>query len=169
MSDPVKELLAEFHRDHAVLGRGLYRLGTALRDRDILSAKKIADELDREAGPHIAFEEQCFYPALRPLIGDEEVDRFYEEHEAGKDVLTLIRSMPDEAWPDAKRMEQMLSEVENMEHHVTECGEMFGAMGRIPADEQRTMLAKLAELREADIRWSEVAPAKRAAPSKSAE
>ena len=168
MSDPVEELLAEFHRDHAVLGRGLYRLGTALRGHDILTAKTIAEELDRDAGPHIAFEEQCFYPALRPLIGDEEVDRFYQEHESGKGVLALIRSMPDAAWPDAKRMKDMLCEVEKMERHVTECGEMFGAMGRIPADEQRAMLAKLAGLRDAKIRWSEVKPVRKAAPDKSA-
>ena len=168
MNDPVKELLAEFHRDHAVLGRGLYRLGTALRARNILSAKTIADELDRDAGPHIAFEEQCFYPALRPLIGDDEVDRFYQEHEAGKSALNLIRSMPDAAWPDADRMEQLLCEIEKMERHVTECGEMFGAMGRIPADEQRAMLARLGELRAAGIRWSEAAPTRLAATGKSA-
>ena len=70
MNSLAKELSIAFQRDHAVLGRGLHELAAALRDGDILSAKRVAAELDRDAGPHIAFEEQCFYPRMRDLLSD---------------------------------------------------------------------------------------------------
>jgi hypothetical protein len=159
MSDPVKQLLAAFQRDHATLGRGLHDLAVALRDRDILSAKRLAAELNQNAGPHIAFEEQYFYPKMRELIGDQEVDRLYAEHRVGQAALGRILSMPDAAWPNGNQVVVLLCDVELMERHVAECGEMFGAMGRIPAGEQRALLAQLDELRASGQYWTELAPA----------
>lgn len=159
MSNPVKQLLAAFQRDHAILGQGLHDLAVALRDRDILSAKKVAAELDHNAGPHIAFEEQHFYPKMRELLGDQEVDRLYAEHRTGQAVLGRTLSMPDATWPNDKQVTALLRDLELMERHVAECGEMFGAMGRIPADEQRALLTQLDELRASGQRWTELAPA----------
>lgn len=159
MSDPVKQLLAAFQRDHAILGRGLHDLAVALRDGDILSAKRVAATVDRNAGPHIAFEEQHFYPKMRELIGDQEVDRLYAEHRVGQAVIGRILSMPDAAWPDRTQVTALLRDVELMEHHVAECGELFGAMGRVPAGEQSELLAKLDDLRASASRWTLLEPA----------
>ena len=147
MTEPVKQLLAAFKRDHVVLGRGLHQLGAALRARDILSAKRIADRLNHAVGPHIAFEEQHFYPRMRSLIGDEEVDRLYMEHRIGQAALCKVLSLPDAAWPDSALVRALLRDIELMEKHVAECGELFGAMGRIPEAEQGELLAQLDALR----------------------
>jgi Hemerythrin HHE cation binding domain len=81
------ELFEAFGEDHAVLGRGLHELSTRLRGGDLTVAKLYAERLDREAGAHIGFEERCFYPALRPLLGDAEVERLRCEHRQGLWVI----------------------------------------------------------------------------------
>ncbi len=154
MNNPSKELPIAFQRDHAVLGRGLHDLAVALRDGDILSAKRVAAEVDRDAGPHIAFEEQCFYPRVRDFLSDPEVDRFYAEHRLGQTALGQIMAMPDAAWPDARQMNGLLGDVELMERHVAECGALFAAMDLIPAIEQRTLLAQLNGLRASASCWT---------------
>ena len=63
------KLLAAFREDHAVLGRGFNELSCCLRAGDILGAGKAARRIYEEAGPHICFEEEDFYPALVPLAG----------------------------------------------------------------------------------------------------
>jgi len=159
MKASANQLLAAFQRDHAILGRGLHRLGVALRDSDILSAKRVAADVDRDAGPHIAFEEQYFYPRMRALLGDEDLDRLYAEHRIGQAAISRILTLPDAAWPDGKHLAVLLRDVELMERHIAECGELFGAMGRIPAEEQVALLAELEALRESAPCWTKLEPA----------
>lgn len=149
-------LFDAFHADHAALGRGLYEIDSELRGRDVKAAKAAAERLDREAGAHIAFEEQYFYPALRRLLGDEVVDRFYHEHGAGLDLIrSLGQASATEGLTD-QRSRKLLSEAELMQSHVVECGELFGAMGRIPLEEQKMLHAELVRLRGLAPRWTEV-------------
>ena len=51
----------------------------------------------------------------------------------------------------------MLRDLEVMQAHVAECGELFGAMGRIPIEEQNALYRELLALREQAPRWTEVA------------
>jgi hypothetical protein len=41
-----------------------------------------------------------------------------------------------------------------MESHIAECGELFGAMGRMPPEEQRAVYRELLELRSRGPRWT---------------
>lgn len=90
------QLLAAFREDHAVLGRGFNELSCCLRAADILGAARAAQGIYEEAGPHICFEEEDFYPALVPLLGEKTVRKMRQEHCCGFDVVrTLLNRRPD--------------------------------------------------------------------------
>jgi uncharacterized membrane protein YccC len=149
-------LFDAFHYDHAVLGRGLFEIETQLRGRNIEAAKAAAGQLDRDAGAHIAFEEQFFYPVLRRLIGKQEVNRFYREHNEGLDLVRSLVELPARSELSDDRRRELLDEAVQMQRHVIECGELFGALGRIPLDEQATLHQQLLRFREQAPRWTEV-------------
>ena len=57
-------LATAFVDDHKQLTRALKQLKDALGRHDLSEAKRIAEELDRAAGPHILFEEEFLYPEV---------------------------------------------------------------------------------------------------------
>lgn len=157
MNEVLDKLTQAFREDHAVLGRGFHDLSTCLRSSDLDQARVVADDLDRNAGAHIAFEEEVFYPALRKLLSDADSDRFHGEHGMGlRAVRTLLQLGKDESLPEG-RIRDILADSEVMERHIAECGEVFGALARIPENEGRQMLSRLEELRELSPRWTEYA------------
>jgi len=150
------DLLEAFRHDHAALGRGLREISEHLRSGDLPAAKSCAERVDREAGAHIAFEEQFFYPALRRLLGDAEVDRLYREHGRGLAAVRALAALRETAAPGEADRRAVLQDLELMEDHVAECGELFGTMGRIPTEEQKTLHRELLALREKAPRWTEL-------------
>jgi len=150
-------LFEAFREDHAVLGRGLHELSEHLRTGDIAAAKACGDRVDRAAGAHIAFEEKFFYPALRRLLGDALADRLYQEHGEGLSVVKALAELPQGATPSDAERRGMLRAAEVMEAHVAECGELFGAMGRIPLEQQNALHRELLALREEAPRWTKIA------------
>ncbi len=149
------KLVEAFQEDHAVLGRGFYELAQSLRARDLDQAKAIARKLDAEAGAHIAFEEAHFYPTLRPLLGDAEVHRMEADHRIGLEVIKVLRrTSPGESLPADVR-EKLLQDAEAMSTHIAECGELFGAIGRLGAGQQRALLDQLLAWRERRPSWSD--------------
>lgn len=160
MNDAVRELFDEFRKDHELLGRGLYEIAVALRAEDDLAAAEAARRLDRAAAAHIAFEEGHFYPELRALIGDLEVDRFGREHKLGLAAIARLCALqPGDRLSCADRAE-LLGQIETMQTHTEECGEHFGALGRIPEQRQRELLTALKQLRTQSSRWTTLATAR---------
>jgi len=157
MNVRASELFEAFRQDHSVLGRGLHEISKHLRSGNILGAKACSERIDREVGSHIAFEEQFFYPVLRRLLGDAEADRLYEEHAQGLWVIKALAALPEGAMPSEHEKQIMLQASELMEAHVAECGELVGAMGRIPFEEQKILYGELLALREKAPRWTEFA------------
>ncbi len=150
------ELLQAFREDHAVLGRGVYEISLHLRSGDFAEAKAAAERVDREAGAHIALEETFFYPVLRRLLGTATVDRLYHEHGEGLAVIKALAALPAGVRPGAAERDRLLRQVELMEAHVAECGEMFGGIGRIAPEEQARLYRALLDLRRQGPRWSAV-------------
>jgi len=150
-------LFEAFREDHAILGRGFHELSALLRAGDLPAARERAERLDREAGAHMAFEEQHFYPALRGLIGDTEVDRLHGEHEQGIEVVRALRALPEGGSLEPNQRRALLARSELMESHVAECGELFGTLGRIPPQEQAGLYDRLLELRARQPRWTGMA------------
>jgi hypothetical protein len=157
MRKPISDLFDAFRKDHAVLGRGLYEVALALRGNDFETARNAAGRLDREAGPHMAFEEQHFYPALRRLLGNAVVDRLYAEHGVGLAAINRLRSLPKGGRVVEAERAKLLENLELMQEHVSECGELFGALGRISPEDQEKLLDALLALRKQGSLWSELA------------
>ena len=150
-------LFVAFREDHAVLGRGFHDLSQSLRARDIAAARAAAQRVDELAGAHIAFEERHFYPALVALIGEDDVARLFEEHEIGLSVIEeLLAAAAAQTLGDAQ-WRSLLERSQEMEQHIAECGELFGAMGRIPPGEREALHQHLLELRRAGPRWTDLA------------
>ena len=141
------KLLAAFREDHAILGRGFNELSCCLRAGDILGAGRAAHRIYEEAGPHICFEEEDFYPALVPLLGEETVRKMRQEHCCGLDaVRTLLNRDPDLPVP-ADLSERLLAQSEVMEAHIAECGELFAALHHIASTDQQVLYDKLMKWR----------------------
>lgn len=134
-------------------------MSALLRAGDLPAARERAERLDREAGAHMAFEEQHFYPALRGLIGDTEVDRLHGEHEQGLEVVRALRALPEGGSLEPNQRRALLARSELMESHVAECGELFGTMGRIPPGEREDLYRRLLALRRASPRWTDLSSA----------
>lgn len=75
MTDPSTALREAFLEDHKHLTRGLTRTLEALRDGDDASAIRLADTMDQAVGPHMAFEEEVFYPKLAGILVEGFVGR----------------------------------------------------------------------------------------------
>lgn len=154
---PVDDALFDaFREDHAVLGRGFYDLSQSLRRHDIGAAKAAAQHLNTVAGAHIAFEERYFYPALVPLLGADDVKRLFGEHDLGLSAVRQVLALPAGEGLSDQQWSALLERSQKMEQHISECGELFGAMGRIDAGEREGLLQHLLELREEAPRWTDL-------------
>lgn len=155
-SETSQRLFDAFRTDHAVLGRALHALGTSLAGCDAQQAREAAHRVDREAGPHLGFEEANFYPALAPWLDSDEVDTMYREHADLKGLLQDILSMDERALSDLSRRETLIDRVRAMEVHVSDCGELFGVMGGLDEPAQRQLLEQLESWRKRAPRVQEL-------------
>ena len=155
-AQPKNQLFDAFREDHARLGKGFFELGQSLRAGDLGRAQAIARRLDAEAGAHIAFEEHHFYPRLRPLLGDADVDRMAAEHKIGFEVVKTLERQPAGEELSTNTRTKLLRDVEAMSTHIDECGELFGAIGRLDAAEQQSLLDELRAWRQKGPSWSEI-------------
>ncbi|MGP1354363.1 MAG: hemerythrin domain-containing protein [Parasphingopyxis sp.] len=150
-------LFDAFRADHAVLGRGLHALRTTLAAGDAAGAKATARDVDKAVGAHIAFEEENFYPALAAFLSQEEVEAMYAEHAEGAQILGRIDALdPDETIPAAE-LEALIAGVERMEYHVSECGQLFGALGGLDEAVMDSLLSDLERWRQRAPSWSSYA------------
>ena len=159
MSEIKAQLFAAFREDHAVFGRGLYDLGQNLRARDLAGAIAAADALDQTSGAHIAFEEHDFYPALAAFLSTEEVDELYSDHAKASRIIPDVKTLSDQALQDDATRSQLIARVEAMQHHVSECGELFGALGGLSPRQHEQLLERLSMWRKKAPRWTECPPA----------
>jgi hypothetical protein len=146
MAEENTDLFNAFAEDHSFLGKTFHELSQALRGSNTEAARHLAARLDKEAGAHIAFEEENFYPTLAGLVGETEVQVMFHEHQDGLSVVQQLCDLsPASDLSDDQRI-RLLRKSEVMESHIAECGNLFEAMGRLTAVEQE-------ELHEALIQW----------------
>jgi len=114
---------------------------------------KIARELCMRLEIHMTIEEEIFYPAVRPVIGDGEVDEGIVEHATGKAIVTELEQL-DGTEHLFKTKVHVLGEV-TMHHVDEEDEEMFEdakkahSKGEVDLEEVGTRLeARRAELYE---------------------
>jgi hypothetical protein len=145
-----------FLEDHQHLTRGFSDLIAAVRGDDPEDAGKIADELDRAAGPHIEFEETVYYPALVPALGADAVRRFYHEHAAGLRVIVAVLER-DASKPFAEEeREALLADAREALDHALSCGTLLSHIVALDEERQAEMLDALNRTRGRGHRWSEM-------------
>jgi hypothetical protein len=138
------QLLRAFQQDHAMLGRGFHELSCCLRDGDAAGACAAGRRIQQVAGAHIGFEEEVYYPALVPLLGEQAVRQMRQEHCCGIDAVSTLVARG----PDLPLKARLLAQSEIMEEHIAECGDHFAALRRIPAAKQQELYEKLLEWRQ---------------------
>lgn len=83
----------------------------------------VARELCMRLAVHMTIEEEIFYPALKPVIGEEEIDEGIVEHAAGKAIVAELEQL-DGSEELFKTKVHVLGEV-TMHHVDEEDEEMF--------------------------------------------
>jgi hypothetical protein len=151
-------LATAFVDDHRQMTRALKQLKDALGRHDLSEAKRIAEELDRAAGPHILFEEGFLYPQVARTRGRDCVDRMYEEHRVGRDLLTriLVQRNDSRQRLDDKEQARLLEQAEMMLDHAVSCGTLLSYLTTLDQSTQKEYCAALLALREQGKRWTEI-------------
>lgn len=149
-------LRAEFLADHRRMIKGLERVREAVDANRPADAHAIADEVDRVAGPHIAFEEEVLYPSLRRILGDRDVSRLYEEHGEGEDVIRDLVRRTDPRPFGREERQRALDHIAVMQDHALTCGTLLSHVEQMDDVAQAEMLDRLLELRANPVRWTEL-------------
>ena len=149
------ELEAAFREDHQQLMRGLRAVLRALEARDDASAVRLARELDRAAGPHMAFEEEVFYPRVAESRGQDFVDGLVSEHAVGQRAISVLAESGVEASMTEAQRAQLIEDLELALSHALSCGTLLSEIRESEPERERQELERLRELRERGQRWSE--------------
>ena len=147
-------LQQEFLDDHRVLISGLRDIITAIETDELERAVETAKRLDREAGAHMAFEEEVFYPQLARTYGDEFVERMVAEHEAGHRAIKSLIARQDAPRLAAEERSEILDDLGVALKHVMSCGTMLSELGTGKADVDEGALDHLRTLRDRAEPWS---------------
>lgn len=147
-------LFDAFREDHAILGRGLHELRSYVVADDVHGLQAAAEKLDRAAGGHIAFEEEDFYPALKAFLSAAEVEDMYAEHADGARTISLIAELDSSRTLQAFQKQRLLERIDRMQQHVSECGELFGAMGGLDEASKDQLMNRLSYWRDHAPTWT---------------
>ncbi len=147
-------LQQEFLDDHRILIAGIQGIIEAIEREDSGRAIELAAELDRQAGAHMAFEEEIFYPRLAKVYGAEFVEQMVAEHGVGqRAVRTLLAKNLDRPL-SRKQRSQVLEDLDVALKHVMSCGTMLSELASGTAEVNAKSLDRLRELRDQGERWT---------------
>ncbi len=147
-------LRAAFLEDHRAMTRGFKRALDAVEANRMDDAVRAADDVDRVAGAHIAFEETVLYPRLREIVGDTYVDQLFDEHGEGrKAIASLLEARDGAADESAVDRGQVVAQLQTALDHAVTCGTLLSHVDAFSSAEQESMLARLLALRAGAPRW----------------
>lgn len=158
LTDIKNALFRDFQIDHAALGERLFALRTALLERNVETTKTIAEQIDQESGAHMAFEEKDFYPALKKFLTEDDVFRMYLEHADGLAMVLDIIAADPSKFDEPDFIADILERLERMEHHVADCGDLFGALGGLEPPEFQRLYDRLHEWHKKAPKWQDIDP-----------
>jgi hemerythrin-like domain-containing protein len=148
-------LQQEFLDDHRRLTNGLKRILDSVERDDLRSAAEQATELDADAGAHMAFEEEVFYPQLGRIYGQELVDRMLAEHERGQRAIRRLLDLSPGETLDEQRRRELVEDLNVALSHVMSCGSMLSELGTGEAAANGESLKRLRQLRVDGERWTD--------------
>lgn len=146
-------LVKSFIDDHKAMMRLLRDVSVALNEDDVAQAKMLAEELNRLAGPHIAFEETVLYPLIDDQTGDRPfVENLYAEHQ---EILEAISQLADgELSP--QKLEAVRAAFQSGLDHAEHCGTLISRLSSMSEADQQDAQDELDELRERNITWTQL-------------
>lgn len=157
VTDIKNKLFEAFQEDHAQLGQGLYEIRMELAEGNAEAIRNLAADIISTAGAHIAFEEYDFYPTLKAHLSPTEIKKMYLEHAQGLALLEKLVIASDKDFQSVAFIERCLNEIDILDHHVADCGNLFGAMGGLSDEDYQRLMQRLAYWREQAPVWSDVA------------
>lgn len=154
MLDTKTPLIAEFLKDHQQFSRLLYQISKLLQEGKIDLARERARDLDRIAGPHIAYEEAELYPRLSELgaKGVSEKMLVNQHHEA----LNAVRALIDAESPDKQSLEAIQTGFQGALAHAEHCGSLISLLNGLDENAQAASLETLKTFREGGKKWTEL-------------
>lgn len=158
------QLEQNFVHDHQLTTKAIATLKEAIAEGDNDQIKVAAAELDRVAGPHIAFEEQRLYPLVAKSRGEIFVSKLLQEHQQVADALQEIRRSSLSEIPDETRSKWDRDLQTGLDHVVT-CGTLLSHLSVLDAPAQQRLLADLQRLRYEAPLWTELEPFDRSSAS----
>lgn len=156
MGPTTTALSKAFLEDHRHMTRGFWKLRKALESDDIAAAIEIAGSIDETVGPHIEFEEEVYYPALREILGREFVDRLYAEHGIGQGVLQEVLHLGEKQDIEPEVRDDLVDRTSQTLQHAVSCGTLLSHLDSLAPERQQEMLDKLAAIRKRGHLWSEL-------------
>lgn len=103
---PPADLIQEIRFEHQQLRDLLVQLKGSLESRGFGRSRELLEEINSVAGPHVRFEEEFLYPALKGSMG-EYINRFYRENDALIETVRAFfslleeKSLPDQVVEDS--------------------------------------------------------------------
>ena len=147
IGDWIKEaecpLKHEFAADHRNFTKGLVGLIEAVEKNEWAVAAAAAEVVNRENGPHVAFEEEILYPYVAETRGRSFVQSLYEEHRI---VILAIRFLLEHPSGDGVTPEQRRQVIEGLQAglgHAVACGSLLSYFVDLNEKQQEAFLAEL--------------------------
>ncbi len=143
-----------FLEDHRRLVRGLSAIVEAVEEGELDQAADLAAELDADAGAHMAFEEEVFYPRIAETQGQSFVDRLMEEHEIGQRAIKALlgRGSGNELTEEERR--GLLANLNLALAHTLSCGTLISVIDGDPERDEEE-LGQLEDHRRRAELWSD--------------
>jgi hemerythrin-like domain-containing protein len=121
------------------------------RDAEGKALVAIADELCMRLEVHMTIEEELLYPALKAIIGADEVDEGIVEHDAGKKLIVEIENLDgtEELYKAKVHVlgEQTIHHIDEEDEELFEDAKKAHAEGKLDLDALgKTMRDRQAEL-----------------------
>ena len=147
-----------FHEDHRHLTQGLSAILEAVKKDDLPSAVRAADDVDQQAGPHIEFEEEVFYPEVAKSRGHAFVARLHREHDSGRDALERLRRLQGRERLEPEEKALIVADLHQALEHALSCGTLLSHVTTLDSDRQHEILQRLLQYRREGRRWTERPP-----------
>ncbi len=148
------ELELAFLEDHQHLLKGLTEILERLGANDLGAAVAAAERVDEAVGPHMRFEEEELYPTLRAVLGNDYVNRLYDEHTEGQQAIAELRSRGPEPLTEDEKA-RLMEAVETTLNHAVSCGTLLSHLDALDEARQSALLERLVELRHEKQLWSD--------------
>lgn len=158
MNDVWESLRTVFCHGHRQLADGLRGMIEAIEDEDCPLASKLAEDLDRRAGPHVEFEERYLYPVVEDEFGEAYATKLYEEHAELIATLIELQQLDLESRPSSESKARWLECLNNGLSHLNVSQTLLNYLRPMSTEQKAQLLQRHQNLLARGHRWSQLHP-----------